>query len=215
MDTPQNVETTLYLVRHGETEYNRQHMVQGRGVDAPLNEKGILQAKALAKNLQGKSIDVTYSSTLLRAKQTSEILIQELPHKTLICLRDLEEMSWGIYEGRARSTELDKAFGEMKAEWAKGNYAFKLKEGESLMEVQERGVRALNYIVSKHQGQHILIVSHGRFIRILLSAILDDYNLEGAKDVQQHNTALNHLIYNNDDYQSKTLNCIDHLVGIQ
>ena len=70
-----DLETTLYVVRHGETEFNRKRMVQGRGIDAPLNEKGVSQAKALAR-FRDWDVDVAYSSTLLRAKQTARIFLE-------------------------------------------------------------------------------------------------------------------------------------------
>jgi len=210
MNTRDDLETTLYVVRHGETEFNRNHMVQGRGIDAPLNEKGVSQAKALAR-FKDLVVDVAYSSTLLRAKQTARILLERKENIPLGYLRDLEEMSWGIYEGMSQSEELKSAFREMKNAWTQGDYGFRIEQGETLLEVQKRGVNALNYIVNRHAGQKILLVSHGRFIRVLLASILEGYDLSRMNELRQDNTAFNHIVFNNGRYRAENLQCVLHL----
>lgn len=211
MNAKQHIETTLFIIRHGETEFNRKQIVQGRGVDAALNPTGIQQAKTLAQRLSEFNIDVIYASTLLRAKQTANLLIPARKCTPITLLRDLEEMSWGVYEGQARSHKLSNAFDEMKREWRAGNYGYRIEQGETLLEVQKRGVRAIEYIVEKNAGKNILMVSHGRFIRILLATILDEYELGTMSDIRQYNTAFNHIVFTNKRYKAKTLNCIRHL----
>ena len=130
-----------------------------------------------------------------------------------VFLRDVEEMSWGIYEGMPRNTRLTQAFGEMKEAWAAEDYEFRIQGGESVLDVQKRGVRALNYIVHRHTGKNILVVSHGRFIRILLSTILVGYNLSRMKDLKQDNTAFNQLVFSDGSYRAEKLKCIDHLTN--
>ena len=210
MNTQRELETTLYIVRHGETECNRNHIVQGRGIDVPLNENGISQAKALAR-FKDWEVDVAYSSTLLRAKQTAKIFLEGKDNIPLAYLSDLEEMSWGIYEGMQQSEELKSAFKKMKSAWAQGDYAFRIEQGETLLEVQKRGVSALNYIVSRHAGQKILVVSHGRFIRVLLASLLEGYDLSRMKELRQDNTAFNHIVFNNGQYRAENLRCVLHL----
>ena len=68
--------THLFLVRHGETDYNRKGIVQGRGVDTPLNEKGLQQAQALARRMTDEAIDAVHSSPLTRALQTARCVAE-------------------------------------------------------------------------------------------------------------------------------------------
>lgn len=210
MNTQFDLETTLYMVRHGETELNRNHIVQGRGVDVPLNENGVSQAMALAR-YKDWDVDVAYSSTLLRAKQTARIILDGKDNIPLAYLRDLEEMSWGIYEGMPQSEERKSAFEKMKNSWAQGDYGFRIEKGETLVEVQKRGINALNHIVNRHAGQKILVVSHGRFIRVLLASILKDYDLSRMKELRQDNTAFNHIVCKNGQFKAENLQCVLHL----
>ena len=210
-----DTKTNLFITRHGETDCNKNAVVQGRGVDVPLNQTGIAQAEALAHKLKQFNIDEVYSSTLLRAKQTAKIIAKRNDKNAITYLRDLEEMSWGFYEGMQLSPELIAAFDEMKQAWSSGNYEFRIKGGETLNEVLERGTNALKAIIDKHVGKNILIVSHGRFIRILLASIMDGYNLGRMGELRQENTAFNHLILTNGRYKPVKINCIDHLDGMR
>ncbi len=94
--------TNIYLARHGETEYNRCNQIQGRGIDASLNDTGLHQAKAIAEHLQDISLHQVYSSSLKRSRETAEVVakrydLQVESHK------DLDEMNFGILEGRPRN----------------------------------------------------------------------------------------------------------------
>ena len=85
----------LYLIRHGQTEKNRQHLLLGRS-DVPLNETGIGEAKAAAARLKNVRFDRVFSSPLLRARQTAEILAPDIPAEID---ERLIEMDYGPYEG--------------------------------------------------------------------------------------------------------------------
>jgi len=91
--------TTLYFVRHGETDYNRNSIVQGRGVDAPLNERGRRQAEALARRFAAVPLDAIYASPLRRALETAEAVRRYHPDVPFFQVVDLEEMDWGELEG--------------------------------------------------------------------------------------------------------------------
>ena len=205
------IETNLFLVRHGETEYNRRRIVQGRGVDVPLNETGVLQARALAKRIENHDIDVLVTSTLLRARQTAKIVAERVGHKEIISLHDLEEMSWGKYEGHAQSQELKQAFDQMRTDWKNGIYDRPVEGGESLLDVRFRAVSAINYIVDRFEGSRVLIVAHGRLLRILIGTLLNDYGLERMEELEQPNTAFNHLVFAEGRYNALTLSSASHL----
>ncbi len=204
-------DTHLYLVRHGETDFNRKRMVQGRGIDAPLNAEGQAQAKALASRAKTMPLDAIYASTLLRARETASFVANVHPGVPITFLRDLEEMSWGIYEGQGQSPEMQAAFEKMRAEWSDGNYDYRAEEGESVYEVQARGKKAIEHIVANHNGEHVMVVAHGRFLRILLATLLGDYGLVRMEEIKHANTGLNHLVFSDETYKAHLLNCTSHL----
>ncbi len=206
--------THLYLVRHGETEYNRRHIVQGRGVDIPLNELGYRQAEALAERSVDFGLDVIYSSTLTRAKQTAHAVSQKNESVPVVYLRDLEEMSWGEFEGRERSDELKQVFIQMRDEWQGGNYTYSVGGGESAQDVQERGLKAMKYIVEKHQGERVMVVAHGRFLRVLIASLLDEYGLPRMEEIKHKNTCINYLTHTPAGFTAHYLNNIDHLATL-
>lgn len=180
-------------------------------MDIPLNDEGRKQAVALAERAADLELDIVYSSTLLRAKETAQIVCDrcgQLPHTSL---RDLEEMSWGVFEGRSRSPELQTTFRSMVAEWQSGNYGFAVEGGESVLDVQMRSKRALDKILSRHEGQRVFIVAHGRTLRILLATLLKEFGLQRMEEIKHHNTGLNHLVYENSGFEAKYLNDISHL----
>src|SRR5690606_28201169 len=88
-----SMKTTLYLVRHGETDYNRASIMQGRRVDARLNAVGRAQAAALARRFARAPLDAIYTSTLARARETALAVAAVQPEATFVELSDLEEMS--------------------------------------------------------------------------------------------------------------------------
>lgn len=206
--------THLYLVRHGETEYNRNGMVQGRGINAPLNEMGRRQAEALAAHYASHEFNAIYSSTLLRALETARAVAAVHKHAPLVSLNDLEEMSWGSYEGLNVTAKMREDFNQMREEWRQGNLDFALAGGESARDVQQRAVSALDYIVQKHQGQRVMVVAHGRFLRILLATILSDFGITKMEEIQHTNTGVNYLTHVSDGFLPQFLDNTDHLVAL-
>jgi probable phosphoglycerate mutase len=208
---PTDSPTTLYLVRHGETEYNRRGIVQGGGIDSTLNDTGRAQAGALARRLSAEPFDVVYSSTLRRAKQTADIVAA--PHEPVSrrYLADLEEMAWGVYEGERPSSERDAALDAIKADWRSGNFDRAVDGGESIRDVQRRAHRALDHILGRDAGRRVLVVTHGRYLRVLLSSVLDEYGLHRMNDVGHANTCVNRLVHRDGRFRADLLNCTRHL----
>lgn len=204
-------ETTFYLVRHGETEYNRQRIVQGRGVDTPLNGTGRRQAEAVAQRLAEVPLDVMYTSTLRRAIQTAEPIVRTHPDVPIYRLADLEEMGWGVFEGTAPSSQRRAAFEDMYARWHRGEFDFRIEGGESILDVQARGRRAMRHILDRHRGKTILVVTHGRYLRVLLATLLEDYGLERMHEIEHTNTGVNKLTLRDDCFEANLLNCTAHL----
>lgn len=203
--------TDLYLVRHGETEYNRRDIVQGGGIDSSLNNTGRAQAEALAGRLSSESIDAVYASTLRRAKQTAEIVAG--PHEPVskTFLRDLEEMAWGVFEGDLPSPEREEAMAAVKEDWRDGHYDRAIEGGESIREVQVRARRALKHIVTREAGRTVVVVAHGRYLRVLLATVLPSYGLEDMHRLDHTNTCVNRLVCRGGDFEAELLNCTSHL----
>ena len=203
--------TTLYLVRHGETEHNRRNIIQGGGVDSELNAAGRAQAEALAQRLRSVSFDALYASTLRRARQTADILAR--PHEPLsrTHLHDLSEMDWGVFEGEPPSEERDALMKALKSKWRDGAYDRAVEGGESIRDVQERAQRAIRHILTREVGRTVLVVTHGRYLRVLLATILDDYGLKHMQELGHSNTCVNRVVVEEGRAWADLQNCTAHL----
>lgn len=161
-----NLNTTFYIVRHGQTEWNHKRLIQGQK-DSPLTELGISQAKDLAEKLKHIQFDEIFSSDLLRAQKTAEIINAErnLRIKTTELLR---EKHYGKYEG-TRLDEFLKIFGEWESLSKKEQLWHPFhKELEDDDQTSSRFITFLREIALGFPGKTILIVSHGIIMRSFL-----------------------------------------------
>lgn len=161
--------TTLYLVRHGETDWNREGRIQGHQ-DPPLNESGRAQARALAQRLADVPFDCAYSSDLQRALETARILV-EARSVPLVVHSSLRERCLGRWEGQ-RIGEVAVADPAAWEAWLKRPYDEAPHGGESEAQLERRAVDLLATIVRAHPGRTILVVSHGGTIRAALRALV-------------------------------------------
>lgn len=208
-------ETTLYLVRHGETEYNRRQIMQGRRINSSLNATGRRQAEALGRRFADVPLDALYTSSLRRAIETADAVAAHHEGIPRYRLEDLDEMSWGVYEGEARSPELQAFLDEIRGHWDRGHFGYCVEEGESILDVQTRGLRAIEHIVTRHPGETVLVVSHGRFLRVLLASLLEAYGLARMDEIPHANTGVNNLVYAAGRYEATLLNCTAHLDEVE
>lgn len=162
--------TTIYIVRHGQTEWNINGLIQGQG-DSPLTPKGEDQAKQIAKELKSIYFDEIFSSDLLRAKRTAEIIALE--RKIVIKTQQaIRERAYGEYEGKSYqiyNQDIQKLL-EKYTEISDKEYArLKIGKGEeSPDEVTARFITFLREVAVAYLGKTILIVSHGGIMRYLL-----------------------------------------------
>lgn len=156
----------IYIVRHGETMWNSKKIVQGQK-DSPLTQNGIIQAKELAKELKKINFDLIFSSDLLRAKQTADIIAAE--HKLAVeTTKLLRERNFGEFEGKPLEALLsfDKLFNKLKDE---EKYTYKSSpKVESDEEIVTRIITFLREAAITHAGKRILVVSHGGIMRSFL-----------------------------------------------
>jgi broad specificity phosphatase PhoE len=154
--------TTLLLVRHGETDWNRDGRWQG-GSDTSLNDLGREQAQALAEQLDG-SIDVVYSSDLARARETAEIVAAELGLEVRVDPR-LRERSFGSWEGLTTS-EIEDRFADSHRRWREGVCAG-ADDAETFEDFSARVNDFLADVLRLHPGENVLVISHGGSIRVI------------------------------------------------
>ncbi|WP_114749107.1 histidine phosphatase family protein [Pleomorphovibrio marinus] len=171
----------IFVVRHGQTDYNLKGVVQGSGIDAPINENGIQQAQAFFKKYGHMDFDKIYFSGLVRTKQSIAGFIEKgIPHESI---PELNEISWGKYEGMPMNHDENEYYHNMISKWAKGHLDLKIENGESPLDVAERLEKGMKKILSEDH-QKVLICMHGRAIRILLCVLLN-YDLR-FMDVFRH-----------------------------
>lgn len=146
------------LIRHGQTDWNLSGRMQGR-TDVPLNATGREQARGLAEQLlQEGSWDAVFTSPLLRARQTAEILADRLGREVVVC-EGLVERSFGDAEGMSHS--------DAREQWPSRQYPS--MEGHD--EVARRGALTLDRIADEFRTGRVIAVTHGSFIRHLLADI--------------------------------------------
>ena len=147
--------TTIVLVRHGETDWNRDNRFQGHA-DPPLNDAGRAQARTLASELSARSFAAAYTSPLRRAAETAAILADEL-HLEPRPDESLKEVDVGSWSGLTR-TEVEERFPLGFARWLE--YGHGWDDGETYDELGVRVVSGLVRIGSEHDGEGVLAVTH-------------------------------------------------------
>ncbi len=157
---------TIYLIRHGETDYNRRGVVQGSGVDSDLNDMGRAQAMAFFQAYQHVPFQKIYISGLRRTFQTAEPFIElGIPFEKLT---GLNEISWGVMEGKVPGNIDNEYYRNLIDAWASGNTALPTDGGESPDQVVSRQKVAIDSILSHPDEETVLVAMHGRAMRILL-----------------------------------------------
>ncbi len=198
----------LYIIRHGETELNKNGIVQGRGVDSDLNETGIAQGESFYKMYKDIPFDKVYTSKLKRTHQTVAHFINDgLPWEQLA---GLDELAWGEYEGQKSTPELRLAFEQLIKDWALGDYNSKTKGGESPNEVNTRQIAAMQHILAQENEQTVLICMHGRAMRLLMCQLLNR-SFNHMDEYPHKNTSLYILDYNGENFTMQTFNSLAHL----
>ena len=150
--------TELILLRHGETDWNRELRFQGH-VDVSLNATGLEQARRLAGRLAGTPAQHLYASDLLRAQQTAQPVAQELG---LAATSDaaLREQSFGQVDGM-RVDDIKAQHPQAWESWLRFDQDFSMPEGETARQFHARVMDAVQRIVAAHEGQTVVVVTHG------------------------------------------------------
>lgn len=156
----------LILIRHGQTEWNATGRWQGQA-DPPLNEVGRAQASRTALELRDQNIDVLISSDLLRAQQTAEIVAAALNLDVRLEPR-LREVHLGDWQG-LYSDEIRTRWPERMQQWIDTPLATTAPNGESIVQLAERVLAAVNDLTQQHAQQRVGIVAHELPIAIIVT----------------------------------------------
>ncbi|HOB35199.1 MAG: histidine phosphatase family protein [Firmicutes bacterium] len=162
----------LWIIRHGETQWNRENRFQGI-LDVPLSETGRAQARRLAAYLADKHFDAVYSSPLSRALDTARIVAAEhgLEVETVT---DLQEIDVGEWAGKTWA-DIRRMWPQLEKTWRANPLASDPPPGgEHYAEFRRRCLAALEAIAARHgEEQRVAVISHGGVIRAVLTALLE------------------------------------------
>ena len=201
---------TIYLVRHGQTEWNVLHKMQGWG-NGELTEKGIADAKALAIRLKHTPIDKIYSSSSKRAIETAKIIDHNrgIP---IVTDNNLREMNFGDWDGQL-TADVKANYPKEHATFWETPHLFEGVNGETFSDIQKRAQKALTDILADQTEGTVLIVSHSIFLRVLLATIKQ---LPLSDVFTQNNlghTSLTKIVVNGDsmklEFEGDTTHVID------
>ncbi|QZY56887.1 histidine phosphatase family protein [Crassaminicella profunda] len=199
--------TRLYLIRHGQTKWNLESRAQG-SKNVELTQKGRNQAALLAEKMKNYEIDCIYSSDLDRAYETAK-MIGEKMNLEVKKIDGLREMSFGEWEGLTNE-EIQKDYFEHYTVWRSDPHKAMIPGGEKLLDVQKRGLKAINNIVKENENKNIIVVSHGVAIKSIILGLMD-IDLSYFYKIRQDNTSMNLIEYKSYGPVLVTLNNTSHL----
>ena len=179
----------IYIVRHGQTDFNRQGIVQGSGVDASLNRLGQLQAEAFYNHFGHLGFDKVYISNLRRTRETVSRFLEHIPYERH---DGLNEISWGVYEGKAVNPADKQVFQTLISNWEQGQLDVSLKGGESPNQVAKRQREFMPNLTERAEEEQVLVCTHGRAMRIFLCQLLK-VPLNAMNRFPHQNVGLYHL----------------------
>jgi len=199
--------TTILLIRHGETAWNRGKIFRGV-YDIPLNENGCTQASQLAKALASRRIDNAYSSPLSRAKRTAQIVLESHEIEAIVHegLKDFNYGQWTCLEDEV----VARRWPEEHNCWIATPHAIRPPGGETLREVFDRAFDVVEEIAQKHNGQTVAIFAHRVVNKLLVLGMLT-LELERFPFIRQDNCCFNEFEWTEKGYVVINLNDTSHL----
>ncbi|MBR1397584.1 MAG: histidine phosphatase family protein [Selenomonadaceae bacterium] len=201
----------IMLVRHGVTEWNNKGRFQGQS-NIHLAPDGVHQARLLTAHFPFDIVDAIYCSDLNRAKTTAEVIASRF-NLDIIPLVEFREMNFGEWEGRSFESLAQENPIDFKKFFVQPDMLL-IKNGETFAEVQNRAMTALRKIINDYESKsrdcHIVIVTHGAVIRVILAEILS-MPLRKIWTLKQYNTAINIIRVDDGDYSVELINSTYHL----
>ncbi len=199
----------LHILRHGETDFNRQGILQGSSVDTDLNAVGLAQARAFYEHYQDIDFQLIVTSALKRSHQT----VQHFIDKPLPWVKtpDINEIRWGHHEGQVVNAHWNAHWHEVKEAWNSGDLSARMPGGESAAELNHRLERFIAWVKTQ-PAERVLVCTHGRTLRGLVS-LLKGTSLADMEGVQHANTGCYMVEYQgNDKFKFLLENDTSHLL---
>lgn len=191
--------TTICLIRHGETEWNKLGRIQGT-TDVPLNDRGISQAQACAAHLRAEDWDVIVTSPLKRARHTAAIINENLG-LPLVEMAEFQEKHFGKAEG-------------LTAQERYGRYPDKnYPDQEQLDEFRSRLVSGLTQLNKQYGEKRVLVIAHGGVIHTILEQLA--FGEFDASTVRLQNGGMNRIHYVEQRWRIQTCNFVGHLAALE
>ena len=200
----------LYLVRHGQTYWNANGMLQGH-CNSNLTEEGIRQAKLLGEKLGDVDFEVIYSSDLGRAIETAEIL-KGLRNQEIVLEKSLREMGFGKVQGVYKD-EFERNYPVQYRNLWNYPHLYDPSEfgGETFEEVEERAAAILEDIIERHSSGNVLLVSHGLCLKLIFKFIWDHSLEQFWKEPTPKNTSLSIISIEDGKMNVELFGDISHL----
>ncbi|MBD3308538.1 alpha-ribazole phosphatase [candidate division KSB3 bacterium] len=199
--------TTILLIRHGETAWNRGKIFRGV-YDIPLNENGRSQAGYAARVLASRPLEAAYSSPLSRAMETARIVLE--PHNIEpIVHAGLKDCNYGQWTG-LEEAEVARRWPQEHARWGTAPHTARPPDGDTLQEVFDRAFDALEGIARQHDGQTVAVFAHRVVNKLLVLGMLT-LGLERFPFLRQDNCCVNEFQRTEQGYIAVTINDTSHL----
>ena len=203
--------TSIYLVRHGQTAWNKEEIFRGR-TDVPLDEIGLKQAELAGQYFKGMEIHAIFSSPLSRAWQTAE-KVAELHNLKVQSLQGIADMSFGNWEGHPHQ-EIRQNDSKTYRQWVETPHLVRLPGGEGLDDVRVRAMASLEEVIRLQPGKTLILVSHRVVNKVIICGILGLDNSHFWQ-ITQDPTAINLIQYKNGKYILSLMNETCHLKSLK
>ena len=202
--------TDLILIRHGETDWNRELRFQGQ-VDVALNDVGLEQARRLAARLAGEMVDGVHASDLLRAQQTAQPIAQQLG-LGLLSDTALREQSFGDVDGM-RVDDIKADHPLAWEGWLRFEADYSMPGGETTRQFHARVMDAVQRLAGAHDGKTLIVVTHGGVLDMVYRTALS-LGLDGPRQGDIPNAGVNRVRVQGGAVQILAWAEVGHLTGL-
>lgn len=200
----------IHLVRHGESTWNSENKIQGHS-DVPLSSVGFQQAKLLAKSLAREKFSCLYSSKLIRARQTAEIVSKSIGIP-ISYQNEIKEIFLGEWEGKTPE-EVNKEYNNGYDRWRENPTKTIIPGAEPITAFKKRSKKAFEKIIKNHSSDdNILIITHGGFITSIISHVLEVNFDRLITRLPILNTGITKITKHDDKMYIYGINDVSHMV---
>ena len=203
--------TKIFLIRHGQSEWNSLNKVQGQQ-NTILTDLGKKQALCLGDRLIDANIDIIYTSDLIRAYNTAEIISKRI-NKPLVANESIREINFGLWEGLTIQ-EIQTRYKKEYFTWLKEPDKLNIEGLENLMTLQKRAMKYVNEILLENNGKNIAIVSHGAILKTIILGLLG-IDISHYKNITLSNVSLSIIECRDFNNVLVLFNDISHLKELQ